>query len=151
MKILLAVDGSPTSDAAVAEVCRRPWPPETQVRLIIADPPLNPNLLSGSAASVFDEVVARQRAEAHRCLNEAAATVRRDAPQLHVTPVLHEGSPKEVILDEADRWGADLIMLGSHGYGTLRRLFLGSVSHAVATHAPCSVEIVRQRATPAGD
>jgi nucleotide-binding universal stress UspA family protein len=56
---------------------------------------------------------------------------------------LQVGSPKEAILDEAERWGADLIVVGSHGYGAIQRLFLGSVSLAVATNALCSVEIVR--------
>jgi nucleotide-binding universal stress UspA family protein len=50
-----------------------------------------------------------------------------------------------VILDQAESWGADLIVLGSHGYSGWRRFLLGSVSHAVATHAHCSVEIVRQK------
>jgi nucleotide-binding universal stress UspA family protein len=50
-----------------------------------------------------------------------------------------------VILDEAERWDADLIVLGSHGYNGWQRFLLGSVSHAVATHAHCSVEIVRQK------
>lgn len=53
------------------------------------------------------------------------------------------GSPKRVILEEAERWGADLIMVGSHGYGFWNRLLLGSVSQAITTHANCSVEIVR--------
>jgi nucleotide-binding universal stress UspA family protein len=51
------------------------------------------------------------------------------------------------ILDEVEKWGADLIVLGSHGYRGWRRFLLGSVSHAVATHARCSVEIVRRRFT----
>jgi nucleotide-binding universal stress UspA family protein len=50
-----------------------------------------------------------------------------------------------VILDEAEKWDADLIVLGSHGYSGWQRFLLGSVSHAVATHALCSVEIVRQK------
>ena len=48
-----------------------------------------------------------------------------------------------MIVEEAERWGADLILVGSHGYGSVKRFMLGSVSQAVATHAPCSVEIVR--------
>jgi nucleotide-binding universal stress UspA family protein len=53
------------------------------------------------------------------------------------------GHAKYVILDEAGTWGADLIVLGSHGYRGMKRLWLGSVSLAVSTHAQCSVEIVR--------
>ena len=56
------------------------------------------------------------------------ATVRR----------LYETEP-----DEAARWQADLIVLGSHGFGVVKRRLLGSVAQAVALQAPCSVEIVR--------
>ena len=67
------------------------------------------------------------------------------AGELKITTEVANGSAKDVILDEAERWGADLIVLGSHGYSGWRRFLLGSVSHAVATHARCSVEIVRHR------
>jgi nucleotide-binding universal stress UspA family protein len=50
-----------------------------------------------------------------------------------------------VILKEASRWQADLILLGCHGYGNVKRFLLGSVSQAVALHAPCSVQIVRTK------
>ncbi|HEX5084219.1 MAG TPA: universal stress protein [Blastocatellia bacterium] len=66
---------------------------------------------------------------------------------VEVTTMIKSGSPKEVILDESESWDADLIVLGSHGYGGWRRFLLGSVSHAVATHAHCSVEIVRKKNT----
>ena len=64
---------------------------------------------------------------------------------LKITSEMPTGVPKQVILDEAERWGADLIVVGSHGYSAWDRFLLGSVSNAVAAHAKCSVEIVRCR------
>jgi nucleotide-binding universal stress UspA family protein len=55
--------------------------------------------------------------------------------------------PKERILKEADDWGANFVVVGSHGQGGLTRLLLGSVSEAVATHALCSVEVIRRSQT----
>ena len=55
-----------------------------------------------------------------------------------------EGTPKHVILEEAETFGADLIVIGAHGYGIVERFLLGSVSQAVSLHAKCSVEIVRK-------
>lgn len=151
MKILLAIDGSPCSDAAVNEVCRRPWPEASEVRLLLVDAPLDADLLRSGSPTVFDEFVQQQRAEAGRKLDAATDCFKQHAPDLLVTPVLREGWPKEVILEEAERWKADLIVVGSHGYGPIQRFFLGSVSLALATSAPCSVEIVRAPAAAGCD
>ena len=62
-----------------------------------------------------------------------------------------KGDPKIAILDEAEHWGADLIVVGTHGYNALERLWLGSVSRAVASHAKCSVEIARLRKAQGAD
>lgn len=56
-----------------------------------------------------------------------------------------------MILEEAEAFGADLIVVGSHGHGMLERFLLGSVSQAVALHASCSVEIVRGQKTQTSD
>ena len=56
---------------------------------------------------------------------------------------VREGDPKTVILDCATEWGADLIVVGSHGRKGVARFVLGSVSEVVARYARCSVEIVR--------
>ena len=69
-------------------------------------------------------------------MNGAAIPVRTE---------VHPGLPKEVILAEAERWPAELVVVGSHGYRGLMRRWLASVSHAIASHARCSVEIVRGR------
>jgi nucleotide-binding universal stress UspA family protein len=55
-----------------------------------------------------------------------------------------EGAPGQAIVEEAERWGANLIVMGSRGLGTWNRLLLGSVSSNVVHHAKCSVEIVRR-------
>ena len=56
-----------------------------------------------------------------------------------------EGDARSVIVHEAEKWKADLIVMGSHGYTGIKRLLLGSVASSVVSHAPCSVEIVRQQ------
>jgi len=142
MKILLAIDGSADSDAAVAAVGGRPWPAGSEVRVVTADSPVDTSLLR-DGTTVFDELVRRQRTVAYRKLNAAVGRLQQASPNLKITSILREGWPKEVILDEAEQWGADLIVVGSQGHGAIRRLFLGSVSLALATSAPCSVEIVR--------
>ena len=63
---------------------------------------------------------------------------------LAISAVAIEGSAKSVILQEAERFGADLIVVGSHGHGAVASFLLGSVSQSVALHAKCSVEIVRK-------
>lgn len=153
MKILLAIDGSPCSDAAIKEVARLPCLLDSEVRVVTVDAPVQPGLLGGGAASAFDEIVKQQRTESARRLLDASSRLTKDAPGLRVSTSLLEGLPKDAIVAEAERFGADLVVVGSHGYGPIRRFFLGSVSLFVAHNAPCSVLIVRPPAdgAPAKD
>lgn len=143
MKILLAIDGSPCSDAAINEVARWPWLPQCEVRVITVEAPLEPSVVKGSPTA-FDELMNQRRAESARRLAIATNRLAKNAPNLRVTSYLLEGWPKDAIVSEAERCGADMVVVGSHGYGPIRRFFLGSVSLFVAHHAPCSVLIVRQ-------
>ena len=54
-----------------------------------------------------------------------------------------DGEPKGALLQAIREWKPDLVVAGSHGKTTLERFLLGSVSHALVSHAPCSVEIVK--------
>jgi nucleotide-binding universal stress UspA family protein len=55
------------------------------------------------------------------------------------------GSPATALIEKAEEWGADLIVVGSHGRTTLGRLFFGSVSQKVLSEAHCSVRVARGR------
>ena len=146
MKILLAVDGSACSDRAVREVARRPWPADTQVRLVSVVEPAGPLVAEPylDVAGYFEEVERIKQKQAHDAVTQAAEKLRA-VGKLQVSTEVLRGSAKGMIVEEAEAWGADLIVLGSHGYRTWERMLLGSVSQAVAAHAACSVEIVRCR------
>ncbi len=150
MKILLAVDGSTCSEVAVNEVARRPWPGGTQLKIIsvVEPPPITaiPDTW-GPPSDYYDLLEQAGKNRASVAIEKALTRLRSGVgPKLQPTTEVITGLPKEVILQEADRWEADLVVLGSHGYRNLKRLWLGSVSRAVALHAKCSVEIVRDRA-----
>jgi nucleotide-binding universal stress UspA family protein len=147
MRVLLATDGSPHSDAAVAQVATRTWPIGTAVEVLTvvhATIPLFPEpTLLIVAAHVQQTEDLRQRAP--EIVLAAADEISRGATGVSVTTKIVEGSPKDVIVEEARDWDADLIVVGSHGYGRLKRMVLGSVAAAVVANAPCSVEVVRPK------
>lgn len=64
------------------------------------------------------------------------------------THVVETGEPGPTICSVAERVGADLVVMGSHGHGWLQRVFLGSVSTHVLQHAPCPVMVVRRETEP---
>jgi nucleotide-binding universal stress UspA family protein len=145
MKILLAVDESPGSEDAVLEIADRRWPAGTSVRLLHVIGKFVPPAAElwydaeGSIEEANAEVVERQEE-----VMEQLATLlhRRD---LQIEKVMTHGKAGECIVAEAEEWGADLIVLGSHGHGALARLLFGSVSRFVSEHASCSVEVVHTK------
>src|SRR5918911_674465 len=146
MKILLAIDGSTFSDRAVQEVVHRPWPAGSEVKIISVVEPMVTMMTETWVLpdNYWDGAEAAATEQARAALDAAVARFKEAAtPTLNITTEIHKGYAKRVILDEAEQWGANLIVLGSHGYSGFKRLLLGSVSQAVATHAKCSVEIVR--------
>jgi nucleotide-binding universal stress UspA family protein len=136
MKILIGVDDSSFSQIAVEEVARRLWEPGTAVKILsVIESPYNPAHQESSSDNPFK--IARA------AVDNATEALRRGVNKFEITGDIIEGSPKRVILDVAEAWDADLIVVGSHGRRGLDRFLLGSVSQAVALHASCSVEIVR--------
>jgi nucleotide-binding universal stress UspA family protein len=146
MRILLALDDSKYSAGATDVLIAQFKTKDAELRLLHVVEPFPVRLAKrrGSRQSP-DFVAARveQRKLADELLSRATEKLR--SAGYKVTYLVEEGDPRDVILNHAESWRADLIMVGSHGRTGLDRFLIGSVSEAVAHHAPCSVEIVRTR------
>ncbi|HEX7330746.1 MAG TPA: universal stress protein [Pyrinomonadaceae bacterium] len=129
-RVLLATDGSKTSAQAARALARRPWPEGSEFRVISVEEPW-----TIKSSKVRDEKEAQQAVSSAEQVLASAG--------LKATGAVLSGNTKEAILQEAQKWGADLIVVGSHGRRGFRRLLLGSVSEAVAMNAHCSVVVVR--------
>lgn len=152
MKILLAVDGSANSNAAIDAVGRRPWPAGSQVKIITAiQIPITVGIEPWAANPAYFEQLEKAVKESGKSVVEAAVKRLTNAAgnALDINGGVLEGPPSQMIVDEAAQWGADLIVMGSRGLGAWNRLLLGSVSSSVVHHAPCSVEIVREHSNKA--
>ena len=117
MKLLLAVDGSACSEAAAREVARRPWPAGTEVKLLsVIEPPFTPTTETWVLPdSYYTQMEKAGREQAHAAIGTALKHLRAGSNSpLEVLTAVVEGYPKDTILDEAQKWGADLIILGSH-------------------------------------
>ena len=148
MKVLVAVDGSPCSDAAIAEIAQRPWPAGSEIEVLsVYEPPVVPATeVWATPPDYFEKITQALVSTASKIVDSAMARLKEKlAPPLTITGGVVQGWPKTAILDEAEKWNADLIVVGSHGYGAWGRFLLGSVSQAVMAHAKCSVEVVRNR------
>lgn len=141
MRILLAVDGSDYSLAAVEEAARQPWPEKSELRIVSVAEILSLTIPE-EWERIFEEHAISNLTQAMTRFGEIAGA------RTEVSTKLLKGNPKEVLLDEAEDWGADLLIVGTHGYNALERLWLGSVSRAVVARARCSVLIVRRRKVP---
>lgn len=154
MKILLAIDGSAFSEAVVEEISRRPWPAGSEIRVLsIFEPPIPPTPEAWTIPpEYFEELLCSARSTVSTIVDAAIVTLRKALGEsITINGEYAQGSAKSVILEEAERWNADLIVVGSHGYPAWKRFLLGSVSQAVVTHAKCSVEVVRSRKQVPGD
>jgi nucleotide-binding universal stress UspA family protein len=144
IRIIVGLDGSPHSHAAVDAVSQRQWPKGTAVRLVSVVDTIMAVSADPSDQSVLSwlEVDDDEKSEKVRRLFEPLAEKLR-AAGLDTSVVIRRGKPKDELVEEATRWNADNIFLGAKGMRGIERLLLGSVSAAVAASAPCSVEVIR--------
>lgn len=153
VRLLIAVDNSADSRAAVDAVCSRTWPEGSEVGLIavvdtvlaVTPDPAAPEVVK------WIEVADEENWNQVRKIFEPCAERLRNAG-LHTEVLIRRGNPADQILEEAHTWGADCIFVGARGTRGVERLLLGSVSAAVSARAHCSVEVVRPKGnTSKGD
>jgi nucleotide-binding universal stress UspA family protein len=151
MRILLAVDESPFSEAAVDTVIAQCRAAGTEVHVYHAVEWLRemPQSFRFGQGPTFDSNIVTSRNhsfERARQLVERVAQ-RLQAAGFRTTTATPDADARQGIVDCAAEWNADLIVLGSHGRRGVERWLLGSVAEAVVRHARCSVEIVRSART----
>ena len=137
--LIIGFDGSPGAEAAVQAVAERVWPAGSTVRLVTAvDGRRSTIVPAPRGGGAWDR---RKLTWMRRMIEDPIA--RLHAAGLFVSPVVRLGDPERVLVEEARRWDADGLFVGARGLRGIKRLLLGSVSTAVAMHAPCPVEVVR--------
>lgn len=147
MKVIIATDGSKYSQAAVESLCSRQWPSESHFLVLsVAEPlisVLDPMLAPYECAALVD--IRKQHDE---FAETAAAEIRRHLPNCRTIAEVVDGNAADQIVHKATEWGADFIIVGSHGRSGLEKFLLGSVAEAVVSRAGCSVEVIKVARIP---
>lgn len=147
-RILIGLDGTDASFSAAEEVANRFWMMGSEVRLVVALDKsdlimsMQNSLASITQAQINDDItpvlwISNFVERARRRLSRA---------ELQISELIEEGDPKQIVVAEAEEWGADCIFIGV-GENRIDRAtpLLGSVSTAILSRAHCTVEIVRHR------
>lgn len=144
MRILLALDGSPSADRARALVTSLAWPEGSVVR-IVAALDVSPALWGGPWIPAVpvdaDQMEEEAVVELTRVVQEAREPLV--AAGLEVEAELLRGRPSAAIVEDAKLWAPDLVVVGSRGHGPVETAVLGSVSAAIVDHATCPVLVAR--------
>jgi len=145
MKIILATDGTKHGKAAAEMLTRYNLTSGDLIHVIsVVDMALPFSIdLYGGYLPDMAEMEKAGRDNAAAVVSETSVLLSARFPEVEITTNVLFGSPDSRIVETAEEIGADLIVLGSHGYTRWERLLLGSVSSSVVHHAHCSVLIVR--------
>lgn len=141
--IVVATDLSEASESALRAAAHHAAADGASVHMVhVFDPaPFRaPPSLSGPS-SLLDQAAQQLQAAHEANLADQAKTFLPDT-QLEAVALRHV-SAGEAIADYAEKVGADLVIVGSHGRTGLRRMLLGSVAERVVRLAPCAVLVVR--------
>ncbi|KAL3515968.1 hypothetical protein ACH5RR_022870 [Cinchona calisaya] len=110
--------------------------------------------LDGSGYLFSSDILATIEKYSHEvaeCVIEKAQRLCKDFNDIKVESKAEHGDPRDVICQAAERLNVDLVVMGSHGYGLIKRAFLGSVSNHCAQNLKCPVLIVKKPKSNGGN
>jgi nucleotide-binding universal stress UspA family protein len=152
MKALIAYDGSACAEAALDDLKRAGLPGEVEAMVVtVAElwlPP--PPAIFKPVLTAATEPLPAPVEAARNLAIEASRRLQTIFPAWDVRAEALVGSPASAILNKADEWKPDLIVVGSHGRSALGRFIMGSVSQKIVTEAHCSVRVARGRGIDVG-
>ncbi len=134
MKVLVCMDSSIYADEILNEIAHRPWPGDTEFRLVTA--------VESTGRWDYDQ---QNLSQAAQILNQRVNLLMTRLKGHMLKGEVIEGSAHQKINEFAAEWNADLVLIGSHGDTGIRKSSIGSVAAAVVNDAPCSVEVIKLR------
>lgn len=135
-KILVCHDGSKASDKALKKAVEIAAKFRASLTVVTVIPDL---YLAEIMETDRMRILASLTGEAEASLRK----IREKASGVALKTLLRQGSPAEVILEEAKKMKADIVVTGSHGRHGASKFLLGSVSSKIVDHAACSVLVIR--------
>ena len=144
MKVLIGVDGSTHSQAALDHVKGMPWPKGSTFVVLSASVPMIAYTVVDASGLTWMQGVEEEMTGLAQTLATRVEKELRDAG-LSVESRVVKGDPRDALVDIARSIQADLLVVGSHGRTGLAKIVLGSVAAHVVTHAPCSVLVVKMK------
>lgn len=146
-RIIIGFDGSAGANAAVEAVAARFWREQSEVKLVAVTDPITPSAIGRFVPPIADWVEEANEGERAWLEKLAESSIQKlQEAGLKTTFFIEAGNPKQVLVEESERWHADSIFVGANRFGNrIERFLLGSVSAAVAARGHCSVEVVRKQ------
>ncbi|MCU1235256.1 MAG: universal stress protein [Candidatus Solibacter sp.] len=143
MRILIAVASRDECADPVAAVTAVPWPPKTVFSVLSVSEIVPVPAVAEPVPAVVDLTESQELADAwaRQTAASAAAELKEHGLEAHGT--FRRGNPEKLIVEYANEWDADLIVIGSCEKTRIEKLILGSVSQSVVNHASCSVLVVK--------
>lgn len=144
MKVVVGIEDKVFGEAIINFIGTQKWAPETEFRLVhVIDTLASCEMIGELACPEAVSLMEAEKEAVKELLMEADLKLMKMVPDARTEQKIVYGSPKEGLLDEIEKWHADLLIVGSHGRTGITRFLMGSVSMALLSHAPCSVLIVK--------
>jgi nucleotide-binding universal stress UspA family protein len=143
MKIIVAVEDKLFGEAIADFVANHEWPEGSEISVLHVLEPIFVKPLAGYPTELIKSLNEERSRAAKSLVLSVGTAISTKYPHVTVREEILEGHAKDIIVNRAKDWPADLIVVGSHGRSGIGQFFLGSVSMSVLSAAPCSVMVVK--------